>query len=132
MPGDLADRETQRGLVRELTNQADTIVVATAIRDGPSEWSEVPQSTPFRVSEVLKGPVQNESDVTYLVSRIGEVNCTVSSMFSDAWVQHGQTYLLYIRDKRLLRAGRVKRKWPEITNREEIRLVRKTLKRLDV
>jgi hypothetical protein len=81
---------------------------------------------------VVKGPEQINAIVIYQAFRIGELGCTVSSMFLDAWVQEGQTYLLYIRGNRLLRASRLKRNWPEITAREEIRLVRKALKGLDV
>jgi hypothetical protein len=132
MPGDLADRAKQRGLVRDLSQQADTIIVATALGDGPSDWSEIPQSAQFRVSEVLKGSEQKDTVVTYHLSRIGEIGCTVSSMFTDARVQKDETYVLYIRERRLLRAGRVKRNWPEITVREEVRLIRKTVKGLDV
>jgi hypothetical protein len=127
LPGELADRTEQRELVREFSQQAEIIVVVTALQ---VQKLTPPETAAFHIAEVLKGSIGANTTVTYPLSRATEIGCTAASLFSDAWVEQGEKYLLYVREGRLLRAGPLKRERPEITAREEIRLIRKTLKDL--
>lgn len=118
---DRRDRERQREMAGELANQADAIFVATATVVYPS-----PTSVTFRVERVLKGWLE-EGVVSYPLPALEEIGCGPAANFRSVSVWNGLTYLVYARDGKLLRVANTKRKWPEISSREEIRLIRKRL-----
>jgi hypothetical protein len=109
-------------LAGELTDQADAMFVATAVVVYPS-----PTSVSFRVEKVLKGPVEKDGVVTYPLATLEEWACAPAASFHFMSVWNGLGNLVYARDGLLLRAANVKRKGPEISSREEIRLIRKRL-----
>jgi hypothetical protein len=123
---DLQDRAAQRALVAELTTQADTILLATANTVEKSLNGETAQ---FQVKEVLKGTLKEGDVVIYPLPQLGTIGGGVASMFKNTWAREGVTYLIYVHDGQLLRTGELQRVWPEISLREEMRRVRKQVKR---
>jgi hypothetical protein len=104
----------------ELAGQADAIFVATATVVHPA-----PTSVGFRVERVLKGRLEEESVVSYPLPALQGIGCTPAHNFHSVSVWNGLQYLVYARDGELLRVANTKRQWPEISSREEIRLIRR-------
>ena len=126
---DMTDRAEQRALVTELTSQADTILIATVERIDKTSPSKFAQ---FRVKQVLKGTATEGKLLAFALPQMATIGCTVASMFKNSWAHEGIDYVVYAQGDQLLRTGKWDRDWPEISVREEIRRIRKTLKGLDV
>jgi hypothetical protein len=127
---ELEDRAEQRALTREFTLKAESIVLAKALRVDRSTSAD--DQAQFRITKVLKGPLTVGTLVTYSLHLSEVMGCTAASWFDSALADEGDELILYVRDGQLLRSGSLKRTWPEISGREEMRIVRKTLEGLDV
>ena len=79
----------------------------------------------FTITGVLKGPQPALTKVAYDEPEIITIGCTASDGFRNAFVEEGKTYLIYVAQGRLLRAGDKEREWPEIAWAEETRIARR-------
>ena len=100
------DRAAQAKLVAPLAQQADTILIAKALR----EVDEVRWITEFVVLEVLKGNLRIAERKTYQASQsVGGIDCTPGvELFRNTLTLSGQDYLLYVKKGKLLRAIAIK------------------------
>ena len=102
------DREAQAKLVTPLAQQADTVLIAKALR----EIDEVRWITEFVVLEVLKGNLRIAERKAYQASlSAGGIDCTPGvDLFRNTITESGQDYLLYVKKGKLLRAAKIKRR----------------------
>jgi len=126
---DKADRIEQRRLVSELAEQADTIFIAKAVRVAISPQEQWAQ---FKIAEVLKGALEEGVLITYPVPETTVIGCSPAASFKYSWPKEDRRYLVYVREGTLLRVGDLERMWPEISAKEEGRLVRKIVAHDDV
>ena len=118
------DQAEQRKLVPQLAMNADHIVVATLIR-APDQ--HIPSTAQYLVNLVLKGELRVNELATFEVPNFFVVGCTVAETFENVSTVQGVEYLLYVRDGALVRTGKLKREWREISAKEEMRIIRATL-----
>lgn len=116
---DREDRATQRELVATLAREATMIAIAKAnapVGDG---------SASFAVEQVLKGDATASLALRWDAAIV--VGCRSSVMFRNVRIEPGETYLLYVADGVILRAGDVSRARGDnaLSYREERHLVRR-------
>lgn len=113
---DAVDFARQQELVKELSDQADLIVVARTI-SAPMDSS----SATFSVISAFKGhasgilPLSWQSGVT--------VSCYVADMFKSVEVRPGQIYLLYVLSGHILRAAPFDRRYGGPSYAQELQLI---------
>ncbi|HEX6638667.1 MAG TPA: hypothetical protein VF033_13500 [Steroidobacteraceae bacterium] len=118
------DREKQADLVPKLAVDADTIVIATSLREMDRSLA-----SKFLILRVIKGRAKSGASVKYQASpSIPALDCTMpSELFRNTATESGKTYLLYVRGNRLLRAIRSSRSTADIPENEELALIAKAL-----
>lgn len=114
------DRKLQASLVPKLVKEVDTIVIARALQDIEDTFD-----TKFLLLRVIKGRAMGGETQTYRASpSIPPIACTMpSEIFRNTITVTGDTYLLYVRGGRLLRAKSVTRSPADITVNEELELI---------
>jgi hypothetical protein len=114
------DRKLQASLVPKLVEEVDTIVIARALHD-----IEGTLDTKFLLLRVIKGRSVDGEIPTYRASpSIPPIACTMpSEIFRNTVTVTGETYLLYVRRGRLLRAISATRSAADITVNEELQLI---------
>jgi hypothetical protein len=102
------DRAAQAKLVTPLAQQADTILIAKALR----EVDEVRWTTEFVVLEVFKGSLKiAQREVYQAAQSVAGIDCTPGvDLFRNTITLTGQDYLLYVKKGKLLRAAKIKRR----------------------
>lgn len=119
---DRVDLDAQLALVKTLVADASLVVVARAVT-----VSDSAQSASFAIEDVYKGradaplSLRWDSGIT--------VGCTSSIGFFNVRLVPGDTYLLYVVDGLIRRAGAVERRDDALTFRHERRLVRRLVGR---
>src|SRR5262245_30465263 len=111
------DIAVQRNMVRHLAIEADTILIAFAMKpDGRDRIL-------FRIDRTLKGTIIPSQRASYAWRAGVGTTCFASEAFLNINPWEGQTYILYAKDGQLLRAGDIKRYGLDISLEEEITLV---------
>ncbi len=115
------DRAAQAELVTPLAKQADTILIAKALR----EVDEARWTTEFVVLEALKGNLKiAERKVYQASSSVPPIDCTPGvDLFRNTLTLTGQDYLLYVKNGKLLRAAAIKRRGANLSLNDELNLI---------
>lgn len=121
--GSPADRAEQRAVVEALVREADAIYLARVT--GVSARDDVADLV---IQKTLKAVFPAPSTARFAIPTEVVIGCTAASRFRDVDVEVGQTYLMYVRGERLLRAGAVKRERGVLPLAEERQLVQAAVK----
>ena len=117
---DRQDLRYQRQLVQDAVVASDLILIAKAVSGTPESELAV-----FEVTRNIKGQATSPLSLT-LDQRIS-VGCYPSSSFFNVNIQPGQSYILYVKAGRVLRAGAKERGIGVVSFTQELRLVRQQL-----
>jgi hypothetical protein len=119
---DQADIAEQAEMVQEMARAAEAVYVARAV------WvSDLRDKASFEVLRTLKGETPEGQTVQFDLADELIVGCTASAGFKNVYANAGGEYLLYVIEGTLARTGDLRREYPEISFREELRQIRKAL-----
>ncbi len=112
---DARERDAQLALVEQLVSQADSVVIARAVR----YLKRNPLHPEFEVQQVLSGAVRVGARIAYQSAPLDARPCiTPSQTFPNTFVSPGAIYLLYAKGNKLLRAAEMNRS-PESVSFEQ-------------
>jgi hypothetical protein len=113
------DMAEQRGIVRRLVQEADSIHVAVATKP-----SAAMDDVELEIRDTLRGPRPARPVMSFPAGDEITIGCSESAGFRNIDIENGHTYLIYVKNGRLLRAGDRRRGQGLISWKAETALVR--------
>lgn len=114
------DRADQRAIASRIAREASIVFIGRVTRIDAARGVAT-----FQLVRHVAGDTPAEGRYEYPQGEDFIIGCSAASMFENTHVREGETYIIYVRDGRISRAGFAKRQDRDLSLREEIRIARK-------
>ncbi len=117
---ELKDRAEQRSIASRIAREASMVFIGRVTRIDATRGIAT-----FHVVRPIAGEAPVQGTYEYPQAEDFIIGCSAASMFGNSYVREGETYIVYVRDGRISRAGFVERQSRDLSLREETRIARK-------
>jgi hypothetical protein len=117
---DLQDRADQRAIASRIAREASAVFIGRVTRIDAARGVAI-----FHLVRPIAGDVPAQGTYEYPQGEEFIIGCSAASMFENTHVREGETYIIYVRDGRISRAGFAERQSRDLSLREETRIARK-------